>query len=209
MSTMRLGRIVLAVAFFESTAVLGVEAQKPVRLDAAPSLNEGVELPQEQQEAPRVRIPVQLIGYEKIVVTGKNGQARHQFKALSPLRHHLRARIERPNHFYVGTWHIETVPVQWKRETKAYEVKLRFFKRYGEGRELEELVGSGTAKGFLSGKGPHYLFAGRMQQTFKDPQGQPILAVGIGPEPTGNAGIAKGVGAKPPVAKIKGSREER
>lgn len=209
MAKTRLGLMALAVAFFETSAAWAVEAQQPVRLDAAPSINGDVELPDAKRESPRVRIPVQLVGYERIVVTGKDGRARHQFKALSPLRHHLRARIERANHFYVGSWHIETIPVQWKRETKAYEVKMRFFKRYGEGRELEELVGTATAKGFLAGKGPHFLFAGRAEETFKDAQGQPILSIGIGPQVEKNGNLAKQVGAKPPVAKAKASREAR
>lgn len=209
MSKARLVLMALAVVFFEIPATWAVEAKTGVRLDAARSMNEDVELPGERRDSPRVRIPVQLVGYEKIVVTSQNGQARHQFKALSPLRHHLRARIERPNHFYVGTWHIETIPQKWKRDTKAYEVKLRFFKRYGEGRELEELVGTQIVKGHLMGKGPHFLFAGRSEETFKDAQGQPILSVGIGPEVEKNGNIAKRAGSKPPVAKVKGSREAR
>ncbi len=174
-----LRRLIWTVSALCSLQAFGVEAPKP-RLDASPSpLNEET-LPLQEERVVRVRIPLQLQSYEKVVVTDHKGMTRYQYKPLPLLKHHLRARLERKNHFYVGNWHIETIPEKWDRVTKQYAVKLRVYKRYGDGRELEELVGKVDVNGKVEGKDLLYNFKGFATVAFKDREGKPVLDLGVG-----------------------------
>src|SRR5690606_20341705 len=123
--------------------------------------------------------------------------ARMMAKPGTTLKHHLRARIERPNHFYVGSWHIESIPEQWNKKDHTYQVKLRFFKRYGEGKHLEEYVGSSMVKGRLVGEKDLYLLQASHKETFNNRDNQPVLVVGIGPVSEKDDRLSKVTGTTP------------
>lgn len=171
--------LIMIVSAQFSLQAFGVEASKP-RLDASPSPLSEETFPVQQERVVRVRIPLQIQSYEKVVVTDHKGMSRYQYKPLPLLKHHLRARLERKNHFYVGSWHIETVPEKWDRITKQYAVKLRIYKRYGEGRELEELIGKVDVNGKVEGKDLLYNFKGFAAAAFKNREGHPVLDLGVG-----------------------------
>ena len=137
-------------------------------------------VPRQAPRMARVRIHLKLIPYDKIVVRDKQGQFKEKFRPIKKLNHVLRARIERPNHFYVGDWHIETVPMKWDQNLKKLKVKLRFYKRYGEGRNLEEYLGNAILSGTLVGKDFLYVVKGRKNALFKNRKNNPVLAVEIG-----------------------------
>ena len=139
--------------------------------------------PKRASKAARVRIPIKLISYEKVLVKNTQGISREEYKKAGELKHTLRARIERTNHFYIGKWHIETIPESWNREKKTYRTRLRFYRRYGNERDLEEYVGFTVAFGVLRGDDYLYQFEGFRSASFKDRFTHPILdvEVGIGP----------------------------
>lgn len=134
----------------------------------------------------QVRIGLKLTPYQPMAVKGRDGKTTLMPQALATIQHTLRARIERVNHFYFGDWHVETIPEAWSRETMKYRVKLRFYKRYGAGKDLEEMVGHTIVQGTLEGKNYLYGLKGNVNTQFKNRRGEPVLAVAIGtPVPTG------------------------
>lgn len=197
-------RMIFILGVYSSAQAVAVEAPKP-RLDAPPSpLNEET-LPMQEERVVRVRIPLQFQGYEKVIVTDHKGMSRYQYKPLPILKHHLRARLERKNHFYVGGWHIESIPERWDRASKQYAVKLRIYKRYGEGRELEELIGKVEVSGKLEGKDLLYNFKGFATASFKDREGRPVLDLGVGHD----FNLAAQLKIKGPTVAVKPSAEAK
>ncbi len=158
------------------------------------------------KSAPRmaqVRIGLKLIPYQPMAVKGKDGKTTLKPQALATIQHTLRARIERVNHFYFGDWHVETIPEAWSRETMKYRVKLRFYKRYGAGKDLEEMVGHTIVQGTLEGRNYLYELKGNVTTRFKNRRGEPVLAATIGtPVPMGKDPVKERMKAEP-VAKYK------
>lgn len=129
----------------------------------------------------RLRVPVALTPWFKVVVTDKKGVKRHEVKAGPVMRRTLRARIERINHFYIGEWHIETVPMVWKKKTRTYSMKVRVYKRFGQDKDLEEYLGHFLVSGNLTGgKDLLYEFQGKQQRVFSNRGGEKILGVQVG-----------------------------
>lgn len=185
--TRALRLFVLGTLLVWATPSLAVQTQK-----VAPPQNE---VRQNGKVIPvaRVRIPMALTVYNGIPVRAQTGGLRMEYRPGTIVKHTMRARMERINHFYVGQWHIETVPVAWQRETKRYTVKIRFYKRHGQGEELEESIGTTQVAGVLA-DGPEKLvfnFSGKSLAKFKDTKGNPLLDVAIGPfdAPTAKAPV--------------------
>jgi hypothetical protein len=149
-----------------------------------------IEMPGPQNIGAKVRIAIKLKPFEKFLVQGKNQRQRVSFRSVDTIRHMLRARIEQTNHFYIGDWHVETVPVKWSRAELTLEMNVRFYKRYGDSRELEEYVGHLPMVGQLvPGKQDGlYLFRGRARKQFQNKHGQPIIAVELGTYGPGQGG---------------------
>ncbi|MFW7379393.1 MAG: hypothetical protein ACOH5I_11335 [Oligoflexus sp.] len=162
-----------------------------------------IELPGPKKTAAQVRIPLELRPYEKILAQrpGQSGK-QIEYRVIKPLKHVLRARMERTNHFYVGEWHIESVPVRWIKEERTLELNLRVYKRYGDSQELEELVGNLQLTGNLKGTGDQavYTFTGQGAQRFLSKHGHPIVDLVVGPTAVESVGqIAKQADGKPPA----------
>ena len=102
------------------------------------------------------------------------------FEKLLTLKHILRAKIEKPNHFYVGDYHIVTEPFVYSKIHRRLGMRLSFYQRFGTYKQLEESIGQMEIRGDLRGKGPIGHFVGYSQKIFKDKKGQPILEVQLG-----------------------------
>ena len=132
----------------------------------------------------RVRIPIRLTPYHKVLVKNKDGQIQERQIAMPSMTHTLRARMERVNHFYVGSWHGESVPLKWESEFRRYQVRLRFFERFGTSQELEEYVGNSEITGTVEKEGDLFAFKGYAASQFKNPMGTNLLDVEIGQSKT-------------------------
>lgn len=139
-----------------------------------------VRTPKSTPRTAQVRIGLKMTPYQPVTVKTKEGKSVMKSQPAGTLQHTLRARIERTNHFYFGDWHVETIPEAWSRESMKYRVKLRFFKRFGEGKDLEEMVGSTTVQGTLEGKNYLYAMNGQVSNQFKNRNGDIVLAVVVG-----------------------------
>jgi hypothetical protein len=130
-------------------------------------------------DAVRVRVPLKMTQFEQIVIKNQDGIRRVEHKALMPVRYNFKATIDRTNHFYLNDFHVETVPVKWEHDSKEWTIAVHFYKRFGEGQELEELVGSMDIKGKLDGANKLYTMKAKGKSEFKSKQGYQVLAVEI------------------------------
>src|SRR5690606_23413848 len=79
-------------------------------------VNARKEVVTEDKKGPaKVRIPIRLVPYHEVMVKDQNGRSKIEFREGLELNHTLRAGINVKNHFYVADYHIEAVPLQWKR----------------------------------------------------------------------------------------------
>lgn len=130
--------------------------------------------------AARVRIHLRLVPYVKVIAKDKNLESYHAYRAVGKMQYTLRAKINRVNHFYIGNWHIETIPLSFNRRSKYYKLKLKLYKIYGNNSQLQEYVGSLTAEGGLVGGNHLYTFNGHRASKFTDRAGNPICQLDIG-----------------------------
>lgn len=173
-----------------SLAATAVEVPKSrVKLDASRSMYADVDLNPDSGSAARVRIPLQLIAYEQLKVTDAEGHLKIQNHAKSPMKHHLRARLDRPNHFYIANWHIESNPVKWDQLTHQFQVQLRFFQRLGDSQDMEEALGSMDVAGILEGTPSLMTLKAQGEKRFVDRQNIPLLDVILGH--TGRQDVAR------------------
>jgi hypothetical protein len=103
-------------------------------------------------QVPRVRIPLTIRGFERVPAAANGTSARGARDVTIPRRpqdFNLRARIDRPNHFYFGDWHVETIP-GGKTEAGELKMRLSLSRTFGEDHELEEHVGDLDVQGGLS-----------------------------------------------------------
>jgi hypothetical protein len=129
----------------------------------------------------RVRIPVKLTPYHKVLVKSrKGGELQERVVAMGTLSHHLRARIERTNHFYVKDWHIETIPQKLDMNSGKYLMQLRLYQVFGEGRDLEEYVGQLQLEGMLAKGNDILAFVGHGKANFKNKSGMNLIDIEVG-----------------------------
>jgi hypothetical protein len=132
----------------------------------------------------RVRILVKVTPFEKVIVQSPRGIQTYTFKPGQEIVHTLRARINRPNHFYFGEWHVSSTPLSFRKDTKQYRVRLNFQKIYGAAANLEESIGDIEVAGVLQPveDGMFNLVASE-RMLFKDLEGQPKLNIVAGFNP--------------------------
>lgn len=150
----------------------------------APQSEQVKALNQQAAMPARVRIGLRLTPFKKVVTRHADGSTETRFIPGEPLRHTLRARLNQGNHFYVGDWHVETIPTKWIQKTRRYEVQLNLYRRYGAFGQLEENVGSVVLSGDLEEQadGVHVL-VGVVRQRLRDKFGNPYLDVIAGSQP--------------------------
>ncbi len=182
-STLRIALVVLGS--FAGTPVLAAEKGNLKSFNTGDSSFTDVQL---ASDAIRVRVPLRMTAFETIIVKNEEGIRRHEQKALTPVKYNFKSTIDRTNHFYVSDYHVETIPVKWDNATKNWTVEVNFYKRFGEGSELEESVGSMTVTGKLDGERRLYTLQGKAQKTFNNKSGKPLLKVELDSLPKGEKG---------------------
>lgn len=125
-------------------------------------------------QPPRVRIGLRLVPYRKLLYSGERGPET-KFKPDQAITHTLRARMDRPNHFFLGEYHIETNPIAWDKQAGIYKIKLNFFRRFGSYGQIEESIGALELNGRLKGAKGLYVIHGLASAQFKDKRGQPVV----------------------------------
>ena len=160
---------------------------------------------------PRVRIGLRLTPFKKVVTRARDGRSETRFIPAEPLRHTLRARLNKTNHFFVGEWHIETVPTRWVRKSRRYEVKLNIYRRYGAFGQLEETLGSVDLAGVLEEQDANlFVLLGVARKRLRDKFLSPSLDVVAGfARPEQAREVAKGPGSvtipEPPIGTNSGA----
>jgi hypothetical protein len=153
----------------------------------------------------KVRLGLKLTPFKKVVTRGRDGAAETRYVPVDPLRHTLRARLNETNHFFVGDWHVETVPTKWVKKTRHYEVRLNIYRRYGAFGQLEENVGAVDLAGTLDQQPDNvHVLVGVARQRLRDKLGNPYLDVVAGFAPAKAAGpkISAAEGQTPAPAAV-------
>lgn len=144
---------------------------------------------------PRVRIGLRLTTFVKTMSKGAQGKTLESYVTREPMRHTLRARLNKVNHFYLGSWHVETTPLKWMRETRRYDIRLSLYRRYGAYDLLEELIGHVDLSGVLEQQEENiYVLKGSVRERIRDKFGFPLLDVVAGYEPQGPVSTGQGPG---------------
>lgn len=160
-------------------------------------------LAENSEQLYRVRIPVTMQAWNAVTSKGVLGDSKSAKIAARPLNHVLRARLEKANDFYLGDWRIQTTPIRWLKNTSQYQLKLDVFRRFGEGGQVEESLGSLNLSGVLKKQadGIHIIY-GSSKHRFLDNQGQPLLDIAVG-TPVNNLNKATAVSQSAGPAKYK------
>ncbi len=173
----------------------------------SPQAEQAKEINAESAQPAKVRIGLRLTPFKKVVTRNRDGSADQRFVPIEPLRHTLRARLNKVNHFFVGEWHVESVPTKWVKKTRHYEVKLNVYRRYGAFGQLEENIGSIELSGTLEEERDNvHVLLGTARKRLRDKAGQPYLDIVAGFAPGAEKGPAVSLSAperqtaKPPVA---------
>ncbi len=180
--------VFLPVAFVIMMIGLKASAVQPTKItpvDTSTSwkqsnANDGVTLNKRHTKPIRVRIGMKLTPITRIVTNVKNGQ-KTKFVSEQTLRHTLRARLERTNHFYIGDYHVETKPLKWTRKTKQYTVRLNMYRRYGSFGQLEEKIGHVDVAGVLVRQNDGlFIQKGVSSKRMRNKLGHPVLDLAAG-----------------------------
>lgn len=132
----------------------------------------------------KVRIGLRLTPFNKVITRNRDGTVDTRYVPGEALRHTLRARLNKVNHFFVGDWHIESVPLKWIQKTRRYEVRLNVYRRYGAFGQLEESAGTMDLSGVLEEQQDNvHVLLGVARKRMRDSMGQPLVDVvaGFGP----------------------------
>lgn len=180
------------------------QAPEPIPENSAKWMAPGTEAAKEAnvkaavQGAPRVRIGLRLTPFKKVVTRDKNGTSSSRFVPIEPLRHTLRARLNKVNHFFIGDWHIETKPTKWVRKSRRYEVKINVYKRYGAFGQLEDYAGSVDLAGVLDEQEDNvHVLLGVARRRLRDKMNNPLVDIVAGFSPAPAAGAPGPVAAAP------------
>lgn len=189
-------RLILFLLMMAISLSLGHYAQAEEK--DKPSLSEAIETHRNFFQAevkdgilkdaePRVRIALRLTPFKTLQ---GEGMGRSQVTAVPEptLRYTLRAKLSKPNHFYFHQFHVQTIPLSWRKESHVYKVKLLVNRRFDRG--VEESLGALELRGLLQGEKNIYTLEGLSSHTFRDKWGEPVLQVVAGfPGPRESAEI--------------------
>lgn len=129
----------------------------------------------------RVRIAFLLTPYREIEVKLPSNQTVKKMVPAEPLRHTLRARINKLNHFFVGDWHFETIPLRLIRQTQKFSIRINAYHRYGTDGEVEEDVGSIELTGILKKtRDGLYVLYGSAEKMLTSKDGTALAKLAVG-----------------------------
>src|SRR5439155_302280 len=128
---------------------------------------------------------------KKVVTRTREGETETRFVPMEPLRHTLRARVDKVNHFFVGDYHLESKPQRWVRKSRRYEVELAVYRRYGAFGQLEEYLGSTTVSGILEEQERNvFVLYGVGRKRLRDKFQAPVLDIVAGFQPGTGATVS-------------------
>ncbi len=137
-----------------------------------------------ERQPAQVRILLNMQPHAKVIIKSPSGKAIETHKPEKKYYQTLRARVNVVNHFYFSNWHVETVPVSWKRELRKLTMRLNFYRVRGSAGNLEERVGSTELAGVLVESEPGiYNLIARKHATFRNISGQTLLSLEAGFDP--------------------------
>jgi hypothetical protein len=149
--------------------------------DSASSHTADVDLADEAN-ASRLRIPLTIKGFERVPAAGSGAAAngaRDVTIARRAQHFNLKARMDRPNHFYFGDWHFETLPTG-KTPAGEVQIKMSLSRTFGEDHELEEHVGDMHLQGGIARSEPGvYEFIGKSGARFTGRSGDPLVEIQV------------------------------
>lgn len=99
------------------------------------------------------------------------------------LKHFLKARLDRPNHFYFDSYHVIAEPMMYFAEAQKAVFKLTFFHRHGDYKQLEESLGYVKLSAKLTGHTQVAETVGYTQKVFRNHLSKPSLRVVLGQKP--------------------------
>ncbi len=130
----------------------------------------------------RVRIPLTIKGFERVPAAGSGGAANGARDVTIPRRaqqFNLKARLDRPNHFYFGDWHFETLPTG-KTPSGEVQIKMSLSRTFGDDHELEEHVGDMDLQGGIArGEPGVYDFMGKAGARFTGRSGDTLVEIQV------------------------------
>jgi hypothetical protein len=169
-----------AAAGVRADPMAGVVSPPPAKW-IPPQQEEARDINAKANAVPRVRIGLRLTPFNKVMTREKDGKVSSRFVPSEPLRHTLRARLNQPNHFFVGEWHIESKPLKWVQKSRRYEVRLSIYRRYGAFGQLEENVGYVDLAGVLDEQENNvHVLIGVARARLRDKFQNPLLDVVAG-----------------------------
>lgn len=136
----------------------------------------------ENRSIQRIRVPVTIRGFEKTPVVAMGSAAKDSKSVMIPrkaIHLNLKARADRPNHFYFGDWHLETTP-QGKTAAGEFRFRISLAKTFGENHDLEEHIGDIEVSGGLSHAEPGvFTFNGKKASRFRGAGGEVVAELQV------------------------------
>src|SRR5947208_449315 len=105
----------------DEPSALGPAGDEPTAQWLPPTPEGARKVNEKAAQPAKVRLGLRLTPFKKVTTRGRDGAVETRYVPVEPLRHTLRARLNVTNHFFVGEWHIETVPTKWVKKTRHYE----------------------------------------------------------------------------------------
>ena len=160
------------------------------------NMSEADQVRQQDGQPAQVRVGLRLMTFISAKTQNLKGDIKTITRPGDEIKRTLRARINQQNHFIVGDYHIESIPLSFIKQTGQYSLRLRIAKRLGNYGDVEESVGSVDVQGKLeriSGNQGLFVLKGASAKQFNDSMGRPILKVvaGFGEAQLPNSTISK------------------
>ena len=143
-------------------------------------------------EPDRIRFSLELAQIESIPVRRADGTKNRQDLVTNKMKHTLRARLDRVNHFYVGAYHVATEPLTKVDPEKPFQLRIRIAKQIGTSPGVEETIGHFIASGSVHRDGEAYAFKSRTMQQFRSDMAKQRLLVTVNAPRSSGTPVATG-----------------
>ena len=141
------------------------------------NMSDPMETRQSNGQQPQVRVGIKLLPFIHAKIQNLNGEIGEIVRPGTETTRTLRMRMNSPNHFVIGDYHIESEPLSYIKATRQFEVRLKLAKRLGLDAGVEESLGHLDVKGVLAGDNGVYILKGASAKQFLDQMGRPALKV--------------------------------
>ena len=148
--------------------------------------------PAKSTKPDRIRFSLELAQIDSIPVRRADGSKDRQNMVTNKMKHTLRARLDRVNHFYVGSYHVATEPLTKVDPAKPFQMRIRVAKQVGTSPEVEEMIGQFIASGSVERDGEAYAFKSRSVQQFRSDMAKQRLLVTVNAPRSSGTPVASG-----------------